>query len=88
MLSGQYTYLSYMMLSASCFFFWMMPNHHKIKALFRPYQKRASDYSKNEKKCPSAQLKRKRGQVSATEDKLEFKVQTRARAKLSENSSL
>jgi hypothetical protein len=37
MLTGQYTYLTYMMLSASCFFFWITPNHHKIKAMLRPF---------------------------------------------------
>jgi hypothetical protein len=33
-LSGQYTYLTYMLLSATCFFFWLMPNSHKIRSLF------------------------------------------------------
>jgi hypothetical protein len=26
LLSGQYTYLTYMLLSTTCFFFWLMPN--------------------------------------------------------------
>jgi hypothetical protein len=34
MLSGKYTYLTYMILSTTCFFFWMTPNCHKIQALF------------------------------------------------------
>lgn len=34
LLNGQYTYLTYMLLSATCFFFWLTPNFHKIKSLF------------------------------------------------------
>lgn len=40
MLTGHYTYLTNMMLSSSSFFFWVMPNHHKIKAMLRPFQPR------------------------------------------------
>lgn len=34
LLAGQYTYLTYMLLSTTCFFFWLMPNCHKIRRLF------------------------------------------------------
>ena len=34
MLAGQYTYLTYMILSTTCFFFWLTPNCHKIRKLF------------------------------------------------------
>ncbi len=34
LLSGQYTYLTYMLMSTTCFFFWLMPNCHKIRRLF------------------------------------------------------
>ncbi|TNV88205.1 hypothetical protein FGO68_gene9689 [Halteria grandinella] len=34
MIQGQYTYLTYMLLSATCFFFWMMPNFNKVRSLF------------------------------------------------------
>ena len=34
MLAGQYTYLTYMILSTTCFFFWLTPNCHKIRRLF------------------------------------------------------
>lgn len=30
MLTGEYTYLTYMILSTTCFFFWLTPNSHKI----------------------------------------------------------
>lgn len=33
--AGKYTYLSYLFLSTACFFFWMTPNHHKLR-LIRP----------------------------------------------------
>lgn len=36
-LSGQYTYLTYMLLSTTCFFFWLMPNSHKIRKMFTPH---------------------------------------------------
>jgi len=39
LLSGQYTYLTYMLLSTTCFFFWLMPNCHKIRSLFSPMRK-------------------------------------------------
>ena len=31
MVNGQYTYLTYMLLSATSFFFWLMPNAHLFK---------------------------------------------------------
>jgi hypothetical protein len=34
MLSGHYVFYTYMVLSTTCFFFWMMPNCHKLKKLF------------------------------------------------------
>lgn len=34
MIQGEYTYLTYMLLSTTCFFFWMMPNFHKVRSLF------------------------------------------------------
>lgn len=34
LLTGQYTYLTYMLMSTTCFFFWLMPNCHKIRRLF------------------------------------------------------
>lgn len=34
MISGQYSFYTYMILSTTCFFFWMMPNCHKLKKLF------------------------------------------------------
>jgi len=37
LLSGEYTYLTYMIMSTTCFFFWMTPNYHKIKSMFRPF---------------------------------------------------
>lgn len=40
LISGKYTYLTYFLCSSACFFFWMTPNHHKIR-LIRP--KRASN---------------------------------------------
>jgi hypothetical protein len=40
LLSGKYTYLTYMMASSACFFFWMMPNHHKVRLIKpRSYRK-------------------------------------------------
>ena len=87
MLSGHYTYLSYMMLSASCFFFWMMPNHHKIKAMLRPFQNRVGELVNAQQSAEGTTLKRKRANANK-EDKLATKVQTRARAKLSEKSCL
>ena len=33
-LTGQYTYITYMILSTTCFFFWLSPNFHKVKAFF------------------------------------------------------
>jgi hypothetical protein len=34
LLTGQYTYLTYMLLSTTCFFFWLMPNFNKVRSLF------------------------------------------------------
>ena len=34
LLSGEYTYLTYMIMSSTCFFFWLMPNCHKIRSMF------------------------------------------------------
>lgn len=34
MVSGDYTYLTYMLLSTTCFFFWAMPNCHKMRKFF------------------------------------------------------
>eukprot|EP00347_Sterkiella_histriomuscorum_P023779 403333418 len=36
--NGEYTYLTYMIMSTTCFFFWMTPNYHKIKAMFKGAQ--------------------------------------------------
>ncbi|CDW72099.1 bzip transcription factor family protein [Stylonychia lemnae] len=36
-LSGEYTYLTYMIMSTTCFFFWMTPNYHKIKSMFKSF---------------------------------------------------
>jgi hypothetical protein len=52
-LSGQYTYLTYMILSTTCFFFWLMPNCHKIRSLFSftaktNFDQRARRYKKND----------------------------------------
>ena len=33
LLSGQYTYLTYLMMSTTCFFFWLSPNCHKFKSI-------------------------------------------------------
>jgi len=30
-ISGKYTYLTYLMCSTACFFFWMTPNHYKLR---------------------------------------------------------
>jgi len=38
MIAGKYQYLSCLMCSTACFFFWMTPNHHKIR-LIRPAKK-------------------------------------------------
>ena len=40
LLTGQYTYLTYMILSTTCFFFWLMPNYHKMRSLFSMSGKR------------------------------------------------
>jgi hypothetical protein len=34
MLNGDYTYLTYFVLSSTCFFFWLTPNVHKLRSLF------------------------------------------------------
>lgn len=34
MLSGKYTYLTYLILSSTCFFFWMTPNCHLLRRFF------------------------------------------------------
>jgi len=34
-IQGKYTYLTYLMCSTACFFFWMTPNYHKVR-LIRP----------------------------------------------------
>lgn len=34
MLNGQYSYLAYMLLSTTCFFFYMTPNCHKLRSMF------------------------------------------------------
>lgn len=34
MLNGQFTYLTYFILSATSFFFWLTPNCHKIRKMF------------------------------------------------------
>lgn len=31
--AGKYTYLTYLMCSTACFFFWMTPNHYKIRLI-------------------------------------------------------
>lgn len=33
MISGKYTYLTYLMCSTSCAFMWLSPNQHKIRRL-------------------------------------------------------
>ena len=33
-LSGKYTYLTYLVMSTTCFFFWVTPNCHKLRGLF------------------------------------------------------
>jgi hypothetical protein len=35
MLSGHYTYLTYLILSTTCFFFWMTPNWYKFRGIFK-----------------------------------------------------
>ena len=37
--SGKYQYLTYLMCSTACFFFWMAPNNHKLQ-LIRPVRRR------------------------------------------------
>lgn len=59
MLAGQYTYLTYMILSTTCFFFWLTPNCHKIRKLFSftnreqleviTKKRRVPSYSSNER---------------------------------------
>jgi len=34
MVSGKYTYLTYMLMSTTCFFFWLTPNCHKFRGMF------------------------------------------------------
>jgi len=34
MVNGKYTYLTYLLLSTTCFFFWLTPNMHKMKNFF------------------------------------------------------
>lgn len=35
MLSGQYTYLTYLIMSTTCFFFWLTPNWYKFRGIFK-----------------------------------------------------
>ena len=34
-LSGQYTYLTYLIMSSTCFFMWLAPNYNKLKMFFK-----------------------------------------------------
>jgi hypothetical protein len=34
MLSGKYTYITYILMSTTCFFFWLSPNCHKFRSIF------------------------------------------------------
>lgn len=55
MLQGQYTYLTYMILSTTCFFFWLMPNCHKIRSLFSFSSRRESIHEASRYRQPRNQ---------------------------------
>ena len=48
LLSGQFTYLTYMVMSTTCFFTWMTPNYHRIKSLMKPMMVDNGKNAKNE----------------------------------------
>ena len=39
MLSGQYTYLTYLIMSTTCFLLWLSPNWHKFRGIFKNKEK-------------------------------------------------
>lgn len=44
MLYGQYTYLTYFILSSTCFFFWLTPNCHKFRSLYFNKKEHTTQY--------------------------------------------
>jgi hypothetical protein len=65
-----------MMLSSSCFFFWLMPNQHKIKAMLRPIQARLGQAASSLQSGLVGVKRKKRGLIDASEP-----MKTRSRAK-------
>jgi hypothetical protein len=51
-ISGKYTYLTYLMCSTACFFFWMTPNHYKLRHI-RPRRSGKSSQSSTTKNTKS-----------------------------------
>lgn len=44
-LSGQYTYLTYLILSSTCFFMWLTPNYNKLRMFFKGQPSQQTVYS-------------------------------------------
>jgi len=52
MISGKYTYLTYLMCSTTCAFMWLSPNQHKIRKL-RP---RRTSKAQQAKRAPEKDI--------------------------------
>lgn len=48
-LSGKYTYLTYLVMSTTCFFFWLTPNCHKFRGMFSGKKPAISNHSYSQK---------------------------------------
>jgi hypothetical protein len=63
--SGQFTYLTYFILSTTCFFFWLSPNCHKLRHFFGHSQASQATFTR-------------RSQVKRTSSVPQRQVQTRS----------
>jgi hypothetical protein len=52
LLSGQYTYITYLIMSSTCFFMWLTPNYNKLKMFFsaQPTQTTSGHNRRNSKR--------------------------------------
>mmetsp|Transcript_11816 Transcript_11816/g.19972 ORF Transcript_11816/g.19972 Transcript_11816/m.19972 type:complete len:147 (-) Transcript_11816:89-529(-) len=66
-IAGKYTYLTYLMCSSACVFFWMTPNHYKVK-LIRPRQRKEGETVEESKKKSKNEIVIKNGRKTLVID--------------------
>jgi len=65
MLTGKYTYLTYFLMSTTCFFFWITPNCYKLRSMFSFKSQNAISFQNEPKKSSLSKKPRSTSQTKA-----------------------